>query len=228
MAPGWLDQIDVAAPCGERWDDMRGDERVRVCERCDQRVYDLSALSRAEAERLVAGAGGAVCVRFRRRADGTVVTRDCPPPRRSIFEELRILGLGVLVGAQLAGSVALADATPPPKRPRPGALVEHTPSVPPDPPPVTMGALSPTVVRPPIEKLRRCYQSALAHRPNLAGRVTLRFTIADGRVEDATLDSTLGEPELEHCILEAVRTFRFPSAEGRVQVAYPIVFQPAP
>jgi hypothetical protein len=74
----WLDQIDVAAPCRVSWDAMKGDERVRFCGACKLNVYNLSGMSRQEAEKLVSGADGRVCVRFFRRQDGTVLTEDCP------------------------------------------------------------------------------------------------------------------------------------------------------
>lgn len=77
---GWLDRIEVASPCHESWEEMSGDARERHCASCDQTVYDLAGLSRSEAEALVLkkAAGERVCVRFRRRADGTVLTADCP------------------------------------------------------------------------------------------------------------------------------------------------------
>lgn len=76
----WLDGIRVASPCQESWEDMSGDERVRHCARCEHEVYDLSGLSRVEAEALVgeAARGASICARFRRRADGRVITADCP------------------------------------------------------------------------------------------------------------------------------------------------------
>lgn len=58
---------------------MAGDDVVRHCERCKKDVYDLSAMRTAEAEALL-GRDGEACVRLRRRADGRVVTADCPPP----------------------------------------------------------------------------------------------------------------------------------------------------
>jgi hypothetical protein len=70
--------VRVAAPCEEDWDEMRGDERVRFCSRCSHNVYNLSAMSRREAERVVLGAEGRLCVRFYRRKDGTILTQNCP------------------------------------------------------------------------------------------------------------------------------------------------------
>ncbi|MEA2733933.1 MAG: hypothetical protein QOE14_384 [Humisphaera sp.] len=72
-----LDVIDIAKPCPADWDEMRGDEQVRFCKHCSLNVYNLSAMSRAAAEQLVAEREGRVCVRFYRRLDGTVITRDC-------------------------------------------------------------------------------------------------------------------------------------------------------
>ena len=73
-----LDALTIAAPCPASWADMDGDDRVRHCSQCQQSVYDLSTLTRSEATALIEGATGRVCVRLFRRADGTVMTRDCP------------------------------------------------------------------------------------------------------------------------------------------------------
>lgn len=74
-----LDGISIASPCSADWNTMQGDDRRRFCAQCKLHVYDLSAMSTADAERLLRGADqGRVCVRLFRRADGTVLTRDCP------------------------------------------------------------------------------------------------------------------------------------------------------
>ena len=58
---------------------MEGDERRRHCSLCNSHVYDLCHLTEAEADALVARHEDArLCVRLHRRADGTVITRDCP------------------------------------------------------------------------------------------------------------------------------------------------------
>jgi hypothetical protein len=73
-----LDQIQVASPCPASWETMAGDDRVRFCPQCTLNVYNLSGMSRPEAEALVQSHEGRLCVRFYRRGDGTVLTRDCP------------------------------------------------------------------------------------------------------------------------------------------------------
>jgi hypothetical protein len=72
-----LPRVRVASPCPERWEGMSGDDRARHCGRCDKHVFDLSALTAREAEELLASKGESMCVRFYRRADGTVMTSDC-------------------------------------------------------------------------------------------------------------------------------------------------------
>lgn len=73
-----LEHVKVAAPCRADWNKMVGDERMRYCDRCSLHVYNLSGMTRREAEALVTSAEGRLCVRFYRRPDGTILTRNCP------------------------------------------------------------------------------------------------------------------------------------------------------
>jgi len=73
-----LDQIRIASPCPVKWSDMKGDDTKRFCRHCKLHVFNLTNMTRADAEALVAGAEGRLCTMFWRRADGTVITRDCP------------------------------------------------------------------------------------------------------------------------------------------------------
>ncbi len=57
---------------------MIGSERKRYCGECKLNVYNLSGMSKAEAENLILTAEGRLCVRFYQRADGSVITEDCP------------------------------------------------------------------------------------------------------------------------------------------------------
>ncbi|QQS39687.1 MAG: hypothetical protein IPM63_09890 [Acidobacteriota bacterium] len=73
-----LTNLKVAKPCSESWDEMYGTDRKRMCGKCDLNVYNLSAMTRVEAEKLIMNTEGRLCARFYRRADGTVITKDCP------------------------------------------------------------------------------------------------------------------------------------------------------
>lgn len=84
-----LNNIKIASPCSADWNEMVGDERQRFCGDCKLNVYNLSGMSRSEAENLIFQAGeNRLCVRFFRRADGTVLTKDCPVGWRAIRQNI--------------------------------------------------------------------------------------------------------------------------------------------
>jgi hypothetical protein len=60
------------------------DERVRFCSQCNLNVYNLSGMSRREAEALVMKTEGRLCVRFYRKADGSILTQNCPVGLKAI------------------------------------------------------------------------------------------------------------------------------------------------
>jgi len=82
--PPILDDVRVASPCTANWEEMAGDDRKRFCSHCRLHVYNLSAMKRDEAEQLVRDQAGRLCIRFYRRSDGTVLTRDCPVGLRAL------------------------------------------------------------------------------------------------------------------------------------------------
>ncbi len=83
-----LDHVTVAAPCNVGWDNMVGNERVRFCGQCSLNVYNLSAMSKSDAEQLVSQTEGRLCVRYYRRADGTILTKNCPVGLRALKRRL--------------------------------------------------------------------------------------------------------------------------------------------
>ncbi|MEP6860038.1 MAG: hypothetical protein ABJE66_05425 [Deltaproteobacteria bacterium] len=72
-----LDNIRVASPCTADWTQMTGDARARHCNKCDKQVFDLSEMTRAEAQALIIEKNGKLCARYYRRSDGTILTSDC-------------------------------------------------------------------------------------------------------------------------------------------------------
>src|SRR3954471_9556528 len=88
-APISLNVIRVENPCPAEWEKMHGDARVRFCDECKLHVYNLSSLTRAQAERLVAQHQGRLCVRYYQRADGTVITQDCGGGLRRAMQRTR-------------------------------------------------------------------------------------------------------------------------------------------
>jgi hypothetical protein len=76
-----LDSLRIASPCNASWDDMIGDDRVRFCGQCAKNVYNLSAMSRDDAEALIQAKEANFCARMFKRADGTVMTSDWAHPQ---------------------------------------------------------------------------------------------------------------------------------------------------
>lgn len=105
-----LDLVRVATPCGVSWDGMSGDDKVRFCAHCQLNVYNLSAMDVEEAAERIGQDEGRLCVRYYRRADGTLLTRDCPVGiERKHHGRRRALGHAVagLAGAGLVSSCLL-------------------------------------------------------------------------------------------------------------------------
>jgi len=95
-----LDQLRIASPCKMKWENMQGDERTRHCGVCRLNVYNVAGLSRVEALALLvrSNSGERVCMRVMRRADGTLITRDCPVGKRIADQvRLRVASLAVFM-----------------------------------------------------------------------------------------------------------------------------------
>ena len=73
-----LNNMRIASPCPADWAGMIGTDRKRFCGQCNLNVYNLSGMSVKEAESLLTQSEGRLCVRYYRRADGTILTKDCP------------------------------------------------------------------------------------------------------------------------------------------------------
>ncbi|MDP3508888.1 MAG: hypothetical protein Q8T09_12935 [Candidatus Melainabacteria bacterium] len=72
-----MKNIMIASPCTVDWNTMDGDDSVRVCGACKHNVYDTSKLTSKEIVDLMARDSKA-CLKIYRRADGTLLTEDCP------------------------------------------------------------------------------------------------------------------------------------------------------
>ncbi len=104
--PSRLDSLKVASPCTVPWDSMRGDDTVRFCGLCEKNVYNLSAMTRNEAEAFLEERGVSACVRLFRRFDGTVLTADCPVGVKK--KRFHLAVFSVAGGALMAAGAALA------------------------------------------------------------------------------------------------------------------------
>lgn len=119
-----LANLKVASPCSARWSDMDGDERTRFCAQCQKCVYDLSSLSTDEAVALIRAKEGRLCARFYQRADGTILTADCPVGAAQVWTRFRRL-VAAAAALLLFGIVAplIARSSTRDERPTPRAKV---------------------------------------------------------------------------------------------------------
>jgi hypothetical protein len=89
---------------------MQGDDRVRYCPECKLNVYNFSALSPREIERLVAQTEGRLCARYYQRCDGTMLAQNCPTGfRAAIWRNSKAATL--LLSAMFGAGPALANST---------------------------------------------------------------------------------------------------------------------
>src|SRR5215813_6172008 len=96
-----LDRLYVSSPCNADWETMAGSEQVRFCGQCGLNVYNISTLTRKQAEKLIAETEGRLCAKLYRRADGTIITRDCPIGIRAIKRRVSHVAnaaLGAILG----------------------------------------------------------------------------------------------------------------------------------
>ena len=81
-----VNKLRVAAPCSVPWNAMTGDEKSRHCEMCNLNVYNFSEMTEREVKNLIEKTEGRICARLYKRADGTVLTKDCPVGLRAIYK----------------------------------------------------------------------------------------------------------------------------------------------
>jgi hypothetical protein len=106
-----LEDVRVASPCHVSWDAMKGNGRARFCTQCQKNVYNLSGMTREEAESFVAERTSDVCIRLHRRHDGTVLTSDCPVGRKKKVRRWRAVAAfaGLVVTALAARGLLNSD-----------------------------------------------------------------------------------------------------------------------
>src|SRR5579871_4840870 len=102
-----LDRVSIALPCSADWDQMPGSDRVRHCSQCNKNVYNLSAMTRRQAEDLLRETEGGLCARLYRRADGTILTGNCPIGVSAITRRIsRFAGAAMSAVATFASAAA--------------------------------------------------------------------------------------------------------------------------
>lgn len=98
----------IASPCSAKWDEMEGDDKVRYCGQCRLNVFNAAAMTDEEVLDAMVRVtqGKRVCMRMYRRADGTVLTKNCPVGFKQLQERVR------KVAGWLAGGLSLLLSSP--------------------------------------------------------------------------------------------------------------------
>jgi hypothetical protein len=99
--------------------------------------------------------------------------------------------------------------------------------------PVVEGSMDKELIRRVIHEhrnqVRFCYESELQRHPGLNGKVTIKFVIqSNGTVSHSGVDSSsLGNANVEGCIVSRVYQWQFPKPKGGgiVQVSYPFLLK---
>ncbi len=176
---------------------MVGDERKRFCEACKLHVYDLSSMTRHEAEEFLFAADGNRCVKFFRRKDGTILTNDCPVGLRIIRSSFGKLQSAF--AAILAFFVSALPCTAAPDEVSPSEQNANE---------QMKGAKGhvPTFY---IQVLRALHAAVPKTHP--AGSVTVRFILhKDAPPSEVTIVESSGNLKLDRYVLNAVDEAIFP------------------
>ena len=84
------------------------------------------------------------------------------------------------------------------------------------------------VVKRHLTSIKHCYEQELRRNPKMEGKVTVEVTVAStGAVSSAdVLSSSLGNNQVEKCMLKTIKRWRFPRPEeGDVIFTYPFIFE---
>lgn len=172
-----LEDIRIASPCPTSWENMLGDDRVRFCDICSKNVYNISAMTRSEAQELIRSKQGRLCGMIYTRKDGTVMTSDCPVGLAAIRKRIvkRIAGIAaVIAGIVTGGATLVSNFT---GEQTLGVMVPATPPARTEPAEHTMGTIA---IRPPAPEVKM-------------GKIAIRNTQASEPAEQTEPLVTLGD-----------------------------------
>ena len=93
---------------------MQGDNSVRLCSGCNRNVYNISDMSKNEAETFLRKNSTSQCMRFFRRHDGTILTENCPKGLRTIqrrFQKVAVILAGLVSSFAFSEVVEAQDSS---------------------------------------------------------------------------------------------------------------------
>ncbi len=107
-----MKRTQIAAPCEAKWEDMQGDDKTRFCGDCKLHVMNAAAMTDEEVVAQIARAqrGERVCMRLYKRADGTLITENCPVGLRRLRDRARKVASFVAGALSMLLSTAVSAA----------------------------------------------------------------------------------------------------------------------
>lgn len=117
----------IAAPCSEKWEDMSGDDRARLCAKCDLHVVNTFMLTDEEVLAALEKVhkGERICMQIYRRQDGTFMTRNCPVGiqriRERVFKAAVWMASGLSVLLSMAANALPTTPVNAPTKKKPGS-----------------------------------------------------------------------------------------------------------
>jgi hypothetical protein len=124
-----VDSKKLAAPCAWTWNETGGRAgRVKACDTCQTKVYDLSGMEMPEAEALIFKHESKKKFELFKRADGKFMTTDCPvqAQRKRSFMLLAAAGVLVLVCILALATMMPSKPTAPPAVPASGGQLDSS------------------------------------------------------------------------------------------------------
>ncbi len=119
-----LDYLFLSYSCPVEWSTMEGDELERLCRQCDKKVYNISSLSKKEAEALLQkNESNGTCYNFYLRPDGTIKVDNCPKILRPMRKKLKWFAQACSFLIASIFTVSYAKAQP--RSPRTGGFVPN-------------------------------------------------------------------------------------------------------
>lgn len=107
-----VQSLKIAAPCKVGWDTMDGDDRIRHCRQCNKNVYNISAMTEAEANQFLLLTNQSACTGFYRRADGTILLDNCPIGLRKLRDQYKKIAAAITTTLALLQGILVAGANP--------------------------------------------------------------------------------------------------------------------
>lgn len=207
-----LDSLSVASPCPVSWDSMSPSksDNVRFCGQCSKYVYDISSMSRIDAEEFLECRSGRVCITYYQRSDGRIMTDDCPAKFRAIRKRYRQM-VSFIVGLVCSLVWLPAKAQEPemkrlmgeacvvPKKNKDSTVYDNS-----------------IYAKQSLRKLHSLVRIWVANSESKLRRGSLRVKVSEaGTVEDCVIVNTTGDTRIDSLLVKEIKKTKLAKFNGK-------------